>query len=264
MLVFVGRDVPATWVGSLPVMGTASLVAWLLRRAEGALDLETGRRVCDALEALVAGARRRAAVTPAVTAIQDAKPMTLRTSASHPLQVACVRGLPTHGLLGMTFAPGMRAPSALGHAWLRDLDADLERLRTVHRADLLVSLMDRHEYGLLGVPDLLERAAAAGLETYDFAIATSSVPPPDLSTAFGALVAGVRSELDAGRNVVVQCRDGIGRSGLVTASVATTFGDSVQTALDRVRAVQPRAVEAPAQVAYLAQFVAQARDDSGS
>ena len=154
----------------------------------------------------------------------------------------------------MTFAPGKRGPSTFGYRWARELDTDLARLRTVHRAHVLISLLEHHEYGLLEVPELLERAEAIGLNVHHFPIPDVSVPPPETAAAFGALVAGIRSELDAGKRVVVHCRGGIGRSGLVAAAVATTYGDSADAAIERVRAVQPKAVETSEQEAYVTAF----------
>jgi protein-tyrosine phosphatase len=253
LLVFVGRDVAVTAMGTLTVMGDSGLVPWLLRRTERALDLETGRRVFTTLESLVAGSARPNS-EPKRAPDRPTMPMDVRTSLSHPLQVFWIPGLPTPGALGLTFTPGMRGPTAFGYAWARGLDADLERLRTVHRADVLVSLLERHEYGLLGVPDLPDLAAAGGLDVHHFPISDGSVPPPELDAAFGALAAGIRSELDAGKRVVVQSRRGIGRAGLVAAAVVTTFGGSSGAAIERVRRVQPGAVETREQGGFLADF----------
>ena len=154
VLVFIARDFGTTRVGALPVMGVDALVPWLLGRTDRTLDLEGGRRVFALLETRVAGSPQ--ASTAAVQhADRSAQPMQLRTSASRPLPAAWVANLPTAGALGMTFATGMRGASASRIQWARSLDADLERLRTVHRADVLISLMERHEYGLLEIPDLV-------------------------------------------------------------------------------------------------------------
>jgi protein-tyrosine phosphatase len=156
----------------------------------------------------------------------------------------------------MTSAPGRHEPSAQGYRWARDIHTDLARLVTVHRANALVMLMERHEYTLLEIPDLVDRATAIGIAVEQFPIANASVPRPDQVLAFDALVAGIRSELEAGKRVVLQCRDGISRTGLVAEAVAVAYGDAVEVAVERVRTVHPRAVATPEQAAFIAAFAA--------
>jgi predicted protein tyrosine phosphatase len=178
-----------------------------------------------------------------------------RTSETHPIDVHWVPDLPTDGALGLTLAPGKHGPSYYDPAeWARDLDADLDRLRHHHCADVLVSLIEDHECDLLGIPDLRGRARDAGLEVRHFPITDDSVPPPWRDDAFAQLVAGIRRSLDDGRRVVLHCRGGVGRSGLVAAAVATTYGDDADAALARVRRAQRWAVETPEQEAYVGRF----------
>ena len=182
-----------------------------------------------------------------------------RTSESDPLRVHWVPDLPTPGALGLTLAPGKHGPSYYHPAgWARDLDADLERLRHHHGADVLVSLIEDHEYDLLAIPDLRARARDVGLEVRHFPIADESVPPAWQDDAFAALVAGIRRALDDGRRVVVHCRGGVGRSGLVAAAVATTYGDDADAAIARVRRAQRFAVETDEQEAYVQRFAGRA------
>jgi ADP-ribosyl-[dinitrogen reductase] hydrolase len=53
---------------------------------------------------------------------------------------------------------------------------------------------------------------------------------------------------------VVHCRGGIGRSGLVAASVVTTYGFAPTDAIARVRQAQPLAVETRLQEAYVGRY----------
>ena len=178
-----------------------------------------------------------------------------RTSQSDPIRVHWVPDLPTAGALGLTLAPGKHGASFYHPVgWARDLDADLDLLRHLHRADILVSLVEDHEYDLLGIPDLRSRARDAGLEVCHFPIADDSVPPPWRDDDFASLVAGIRRALDDGRRVVVHCRGGVGRSGLVAAAVATTYGDDTEAAIARVRMAQPQAVETREQEAYVGRY----------
>lgn len=182
-------------------------------------------------------------------------PPAVCTSESDPLQVSWVPDLPTTGALGLAHAPGMRGPNGAGTIdWQRDLDADLERLRHHHGADMLASLLEPQEFDLLGVPDLLERARDAGLEVRHFPIIDAWYPRPHEDDGFDAFVAGVRAALDDGRRVVAHCRGGIGRSGLLAACLASTYGLDARSAIERVRRARPGAVETRPQEGYVARF----------
>jgi hypothetical protein len=89
--------------------------------------------------------------------------MNVRTSVSDRLLVSFIERLPLPGRLGLTMAPGKKGSSYYGSPWDRDLNADMERLVSAYRTDLLVSLLEPREYALLKVPDLLERARERGM-----------------------------------------------------------------------------------------------------
>jgi len=61
----------------------------------------------------------------------------------------------------------------------------------------------------------------------------------------------------------VHCRGGVGRSGLVAAAVATTYGDDADAAIARVRQAQPLALETREQEAYVGRFARRATDERG-
>jgi HPt (histidine-containing phosphotransfer) domain-containing protein len=49
----------------------------------------------------------------------------MRTSLTHPLQIAEVQADPAQGRNGLTFCPGKHQPDAMTDGWRRDLDIDL-------------------------------------------------------------------------------------------------------------------------------------------
>jgi protein-tyrosine phosphatase len=177
-----------------------------------------------------------------------------KTSLSHPLHVDWIDDLPTPGALGLTLCPGKWGASLFGRPWARDLELDLACLRQEHRTDLLVSLMEDHEYADLRVPDLVPRARAHGLDVVRFPITDVNVPPPERHRDFDTLVDRLRAELDRGRRVVVHCRGGLGRTGLTAAALLTTYGDEPDQAIARVRAARRGAVETLEQEEFVAAF----------
>lgn len=180
---------------------------------------------------------------------------TSRTSESHPIRVDFVSpdALRTRGGLGMTFAPGMKDFAASGR-WERDLDADLLLLKERYDADALVSLMREEEYRRYGVPDLAERATEAGIEVINFPITDVSTPEEAEAREYEALVDRIAGLLHEGRNVVVHCRGGLGRTGTVAASTLVALGHAANDAIAEVRRVRPGTVETFEQEEYVRRF----------
>ena len=174
-----------------------------------------------------------------------------RTSGTDPIRVDF---LPLKdigdapGRLGLTLAPGKEADGADGR-WDRDLDADLGRLVDEYGAEVLVSLLEKSEYGELGIPDLEGRAREKGVEVLRFPIPDGGVPREEEAGAhdYAAFVQKVVERLEGGRTVVVHCRGGQGRSGLVAASVLVALGSPAVEALTVVREAREGAVETPEQ-----------------
>ncbi len=169
-----------------------------------------------------------------------------KTSESSPIYVDFLDPADTRlsGRIGLTIAPGKNDGP---YRWNRDLDADLQRLRDEFRCDLLVSLMEAHEYQFLRIPDLFDRAHAWGIETVHFPIVDVSAPGDGEMPEFAKLVEQILAMARAGKTVVIHCRGGIGRSGTVAAACLVALGHEPADAIERVRAVRPGAVESSSQ-----------------
>ena len=147
------------------------------------------------------------------------------------------------GRLGMTFAPGMWAGSVQGR-WERDLAADMRALEEEYETDVLVSLMEKHEYRGYQIPELLEKDSFGGIEILRFAVKDMSVPQEAESERFEAFVQKVVRQLEQGKNVVVHCRGGLGRTGTLAACVLVALGrHSADEAIDAVRAARKGTVQ---------------------
>lgn len=147
------------------------------------------------------------------------------TSETDPIQVDFLPDdeVGTPGRLGMTFAPGMWAGS-VGGRWERDLAADVRALEEEYKTDVLVSLMEDHEYRGYRIPELLEKDSIGGIEILRFAIEDMGVPREAESEGFEAFVKDVVQRLEQDQNVVVHCRGGLGRTGTLAACVLVALG----------------------------------------
>ncbi|KPQ00139.1 MAG: ADP-ribosyl-[dinitrogen reductase] hydrolase DraG [Rhodobacteraceae bacterium HLUCCA12] len=164
----------------------------------------------------------------------------VRTSITHPLRID---DLPLgNGRLGITFCPGKKGDSVFGAGWDRDLDLDMDAIK-VWGADAVLTLIEDHEFDMLGVPQLGAAVKARGIEWFHFPIRDLDIPTNDAMDTWAALSAQMHRTLERGGRVLVHCRGGLGRAGTIAALLLTERDWSAPQAIEDVRAVRPGAVE---------------------
>jgi protein-tyrosine phosphatase len=167
------------------------------------------------------------------------------------------------GLLGMTFAPGMKALGQRGR-WDRDLEADLRVLRDDYGTDTLVSVMEEHEYRGYGIPEFFERDLIGGIEVLRFAIEDMNVPKEAEATEYEALIRDVLDRMRQGKNVVVHCRGGLGRTGTVAACVLVALGrHTAEDAIETVRKARRGTIQTDEQEGFVRRFEETLREREG-
>lgn len=180
-------------------------------------------------------------------------PIPLSTSENHPIQVDFIpkEELNLPGLLGLTIAPG-KQNVGMKFLWQRDLATDLDRLRDVYGTDILISLIEAPEFTYLQIPNLVTEAQKRGMRSLWFPIPDFGIPASIAATQ--TLVEQILSLVDQGQTVVVHCKAGLGRSGLIVAACLTTLGYSAEEAFLIVRKARPGSVETREQEDFVAQF----------
>ncbi|HEV2081796.1 MAG TPA: ADP-ribosylglycohydrolase family protein [Brevundimonas sp.] len=168
----------------------------------------------------------------------------MRTSQTDPIQIAEVRC--GAGVVGVTFCPGKSGPSVFGSPWARDLAMDLAELSRWSPSAIL-TLMKPHELDGLGVSDLGQAVRQAGIRWLHAPIKDVGVPNAGFEARWALLGHLLRQELLAGRKVLVHCRGGRGRAGMIAARLLVELGEDPEKAISQVRAVRPGAIETRAQ-----------------
>lgn len=174
----------------------------------------------------------------------------LRTSISHPLQIAVVSTLPGHGRIGVTFCPGKVQASAATGAWARDLVLDVQAIADWGAAAVL-TLIEPHEITALQVEDLGRAVERAHMDWLHAPIPDVSTPDAAFEAAWVEVGEGLRGRLRAGFDIVVHCKGGLGRAGMIAARLLVELGVAATEAIARVRAVRPGAIETAAQEAHV-------------
>jgi protein-tyrosine phosphatase len=182
---------------------------------------------------------------PCATRSETTKIM-MRTSETHPLWIDAVEAGPARGLIGITFAPGKHDRHALSVPWARDLTKDLDAIEAWN-AKTVVTLIEAHEFLLLAIPNLGAEVQRCGMEWLHLPIRDVGTPGPEFEEHWPAHSKRLRQRLDAGENIVVHCRGGLGRAGMVSARLLLESGVEAKAAMERVRAARPGAIETPQQ-----------------
>lgn len=173
-----------------------------------------------------------------------------RTSKSHPLRIAAIDVPGTTGKIGLTLCPGKKDKRSLTGVWARDLKTDIAEIKA-WGADAVVCLMEEFELGILGVAHLPNSVKAAQMKWIHLAI--RDVDIPDASFALGWIKAGaeLHSTLSRGGRILIHCRGGLGRSGVIAAQLLIERGMDASSAIALVREHRPGAIETWAQENYV-------------
>jgi ADP-ribosyl-[dinitrogen reductase] hydrolase len=134
-------------------------------------------------------------------------------------------------------------------AWQRDLDTDLKAV-AAWGATALVTLMESHELELLRVPDIGHKTAALNMQWLHLPIRDVSIPDANFEAAWETQGRALLERLTNGQGVVVHCRGGLGRTGLIAARLLIELGEQPARALSLVRQARPGAVETRKQEEY--------------
>ena len=134
--------------------------------------------------------------------------------------------------------PGKLALAARprGGEWLED---EITSWRQA-RVDTVFSLLTHEEEQDLDIAQEAAQAKAHGMKFLSFPILDRQVP--DDETALAKALEKLEGELAAGRNVVLHCRQGIGRTGLVAACLLLTKGIDPESAVQRLSQARGTAV----------------------
>jgi hypothetical protein len=177
-----------------------------------------------------------------------------RTSHTHPLQIAEVRASPSHGRIGITFCPGKHDHFAHTGAWERDLGIDLDAI-AAWGAKLVLTLVELAELKALKVPQLGHEIRSRGIEWRHLPIADYSIPTEAFEKQWATQGPEIRELLRNGDDVLVHCKGGLGRAGMIAARLLAELGMAPEEAIHSVRRVRKGAIETPSQLALVRRTV---------
>jgi ADP-ribosyl-[dinitrogen reductase] hydrolase len=175
-----------------------------------------------------------------------------KTSKSHPIRIDSVSVGPKLGRVGLTFCPSKKQTDAQSGSWDRDLNEDLKAIKAFGAAALLTLMSDR-ELDSLGVPsrELRDKTSDLGVDWYQLPIPDAGLPDQTFEVLWTKAGLHVRNLLKSGKNIVIHCKGGLGRTGTVAARVLIELGMNPRSAIRSVRSARPGAIENKAQEHYV-------------
>ncbi|MBB3321753.1 ADP-ribosylglycohydrolase family protein [Atlantibacter sp. RC6] len=175
--------------------------------------------------------------------------MTL-SSLNSPLVIASVEVPDSQGLIGMTICPGKHQQNALSGQFQRDLALDLDLIKS-WGATAVVSLMADEELASLHVEDLGNEVEARDMLWFQLPILDQAMPDEIFERHWVYAGLRLRMLLREGKRVLVHCRSGLGRTGLISARLLIEFGMPAEQAMALVREARPGTLEATIHKHYL-------------
>jgi len=170
----------------------------------------------------------------------------MRTSRTHPLLIAEVRPFPGSGRIGLTFCPGKKQAQAASGSWDRDLDLDLDAV-SAWNAAAVVTLVEDHELASLRVTEIGAKTRSRHMDWFHLPITDVSVPSPKFERDWHHVGESLRARLRAGFDILLHCKGGLGRAGMVAARLMVELGVAPERAVSEVRLARPGAIETEAQ-----------------
>lgn len=171
----------------------------------------------------------------------------MQTSQSSPLRIAEVIFSDSKGAIGLTFCPGKKD---LPYRWNRSLTDDLRVIRN-WGASTVVTLIEDHEFEFLQVSQLGEAVRHLDMDWIHLPIRDVDIPDQRFEQGWKRYGLEIHDRIQTGHKILIHCRAGIGRTGLVAARILVERGYFPGEAIRRVREVRRGAIETQAQENYV-------------
>ena len=157
---------------------------------------------------------------------------------SHPFDI-----LPLKNGSHLIFTPCLGTKGA-------DLQASVQQLMQAG-ANAVVTMMPTEEMARLSVDTLPQVCEQQGLEWFHIPVEDDSAPASDFQEAWDRHKAKIQQLLDQKGGIVIHCRGGSGRTGLMAAILLVERGIELEKAVSMVKTLRPNSLEVPSHMEYL-------------
>lgn len=156
---------------------------------------------------------------------------------SLPLMIDTITVPGYSGAIGISSCPGMKTLSTVDLYDDRIIN-DLESIRK-WGATVIVTLLELRELALHGVSDLPDKALSLNLLWLHLPIRNMGLPDEMFEENWRWMGPRLQGLLRDGQRILIHCKEGIGRSGIVAARLMIESGIDHSSAIRAVRKARP-------------------------
>jgi len=131
-----------------------------------------------------------------------------------------------------------------------DLTTSLASLKSAG-ATAVLSLLPDEEIEALGVTALGEQVAQQNMTWYQLPIEDDQAPEQPFFTAFATVKSELLVRIQAQQTLVIHCRGGSGRTGLVAAMLLLELGHPWQQVHSLIQSIRPKALTLAPHIHFL-------------
>jgi len=154
-----------------------------------------------------------------------------------PQLIDSVRVPGTEGMIGITSCPGVR-DDFIFDLYSESLLDDLLAIRA-WGAVVVVTLLEETELHALGVRDLGRQVVALNMIWLHLPVRNMSLPDERFEKRWREVLPCLRKLLHEGQRMIIHCKEGVGRAGLVTVRLLMELGVPAVEAIRHVRKARP-------------------------
>lgn len=104
------------------------------------------------------------------------------------------------------------------------------------------------------VEDLGQQCAALDLDWYHLPVEDEGAPTEYFAESWQQVRADIHTRLDNNQAIVIHCKGGSGRTGVIAAQILMERGVSMHEAMEQVKALRPNAFTHAVHVKYIVQL----------
>ncbi len=154
-----------------------------------------------------------------------------------PLKIDTVSVPSLSGQIGISSCPGMKEFSTLD-LYEDRVDNDLQNICS-WGATVIVTLLEAREISILGIADLPEKALAKNILWLHLPMNNIGLPDREFEEMWKWAGSRLLNFLQEGQSILIHCKEGIGRSGIIAARLLIESGIEPDSAIKSVRKARP-------------------------
>ena len=158
-----------------------------------------------------------------------------------PLHIDFVAS-PLGGQIGLTNCPGRNQVDSRGRVWLRNLSVDLDAVEGAG-ISTLITFLDQQELNRLGAGELPELVQTRPFQWFQLPIKDFGIPASETLLEWRGLLGPMLDHLRQNQRILLHCAAGLGRSGMMAATLLKAGGLTADDAMQLIRRSRPGTIE---------------------